>query len=196
MVKAVRKAVGNKTPLMADANSCYSPAKAIEVGRMLQDQGFCHFEEPCPYWEIEWTAEVAAALDIPIAGGEQDTDLAQFRRMIRIGAVDIVQPDICYVSGLSQALKVAQMAAQAHLPCTPHCSSGSILSVFTLHFMAAISNAGPFMEYSIETGGQKTDQYEPALLARNGELTVPEGPGWGVTIKPEWLAKTKQTVST
>ena len=51
---------------------------------MLQQQGVCHFEEPCPYWELEQTAEVAAALELPVAGGEQDTDLAQFRRMIAL----------------------------------------------------------------------------------------------------------------
>lgn len=197
VVRAVRKAVGEKVPLLVDANSGYTPAKAIEVGRVLEEQGVCHFEEPCPYWELEQTAEVAAALEVPVGGGEQDTDLAQFRRMIRMGAVDIVQPDVCYVGGLSRALRVAAMAADAGLPITPHSpgGSGSMIRVFTLHYVAAIGNAGPFMEYSIEPGGQKTGLYEPVLLARDGELEVPEGPGWGVTIRAEWLAAATRTVS-
>jgi len=70
IVPAVRGAVAEGTTLLVDANSCYTPAKAIEVGRMLEDEGVQHFEEPCPYWEQEWTAEVAAALDLDVTGGE------------------------------------------------------------------------------------------------------------------------------
>jgi len=197
VIGAVRAAVGDDVPLLVDANSCYSPAKAIEVGRMLEQLGVCHFEEPCPYWELEQTAEVAAALEMPVAGGEQDCDLAQFRRMIAMRAVDIVQPDVCYVGGLSRALRAAKLAAEAHLPVTPHSpgGDGSMIRVFTLHYLAAIPNAGPFMEYSIEPGGQKTDLYTPPLLARDGELELPEGPGWGVTVNAEWLAKAQRMVS-
>jgi len=97
LIPAVRKAIGDDTSLLVDANSCYTPAKAIQVGKMLQNYGVCHFEEPCPYWELEWTARVTKALSVPVAGGEQDNDLAQWRRMIRMPAVDIVQPDICYI---------------------------------------------------------------------------------------------------
>ncbi|MCJ7543390.1 MAG: mandelate racemase/muconate lactonizing enzyme family protein [Phycisphaerae bacterium] len=197
VVCAVRAALGEEVPLLVDANSGYGPAGAIEVGRMLQQQGVCHFEEPCPWWELEETAEVAAALELPVAGGEQDTDLAQFRRMIRMRAVDVVQPDICYVGGLSRALRVAEMARQAHLPVTPHSpgGSGSMIRVFTLHYLAAIPNAGPFMEYSIEPGGQRSELYAPVLRAADGELEVPQGAGWGVTVRAEWLAAAKRTVS-
>jgi len=116
VIPAVRKALGDDVVLLADANSCYTPGRAIEVGRILEANRYGHFEEPCPYWELEWTAEVAAALGIPVAGGEQDVDLAQWRRMIRMRAVDIVQPDVCYVGGLTRALRVARMAADAGMP--------------------------------------------------------------------------------
>jgi L-alanine-DL-glutamate epimerase-like enolase superfamily enzyme len=195
VVEAVRSAVGSRVALLVDANSCYSAERAIEVGRFLQSQDVGHFEEPCPYWEIEWTAEVAAALDMPVAGGEQDTDLAQFRRMMWMGAVDIVQPDVCYLGGFSRALRVAAMAAEMGMPCTPHSPQASMVRVFTLHLLAAIPNAGPFMEYSIEAGSSKQDLYAPMLLARDGKLAVPEEPGWGVTVRPEWLAAANRTVS-
>lgn len=104
IIPAVRQAVGDRVTLLADGNSCYTPKRAIEVGRILEQHGYGHFEEPCPYPELEWTAEVAAALSIPVAGGEQDTDLAQFRRMIAMDAVDIAQPDICYVGGITRVL--------------------------------------------------------------------------------------------
>jgi len=190
LVPAVRKAIGQEVALLVDANSCYTPRKAIEVGRMLEDNGVCHFEEPCPYWELEWTAEVAAALDVPVAGGEQDNCLAQWRRMIRMNAVDIVQPDICYIGGIWRARQVAEMAAKAAKLCVPHSANVSLVTVFTLHLLAAVPNAGPHFELSIEPNRWATAIYEPKLKVEDGKVKVPDGPGWGVEIRREWLERT------
>ena len=86
---------------------------------MLEDYGVCHFEEPCPYWELEWTKEVADALDVAVTGGEQDCELATWRRMIDMRAVDVVQPDVCYLGGLTRTLRVVAMAQAAGLPGNP-----------------------------------------------------------------------------
>jgi L-alanine-DL-glutamate epimerase-like enolase superfamily enzyme len=195
LVPAVRRAIGDGVKLLVDGNSCYTPAKAIALGHLLEEQNVCHFEEPCPYWELEWTAEVTAALKLDVAGGEQDNDLAQWRRMIRMGVVDVTQPDICYVGGLTRALRVAEMAAQAGLPCVPHSANLSMVSVFTIHMLAAIPNAGPYMEFSIETPVWERDLYSPCLEVRAGKVAVPDGPGWGVTINPTWLAAATRQVS-
>lgn len=189
LVPAVREAVGDDVSLLADGNSCYTVPKALAVGRLLEDHGFCHFEEPCPYWELEWTQEVTAALSIPVAGGEQDNDLAQWRRMIRMGAVDIVQPDICYIGGLTRALRVAQTADEAGLPVVPHSANLSMVSVFTLHLLACVPNAGPHMEFSIEPSPWADGLYAPALEVRDGLVPVPDGPGWGVSVSEDWLAR-------
>ncbi len=195
LLPTVRKAVGDKVALFADGNSCYTPKRAIQVGRLLEDNGFCHFEEPCPYWELEWTKEAADALDVPVAGGEQDTSLAQFRRMIKIGAVDIVQPDICYVGGFSRALRVAKMAEEIGMTCTPHAANLSMVTVFTLHMLGAIPNGGP-LEFSIEKTSWTDDLYYPALKAIDGHVAIPDGPGWGVVLNPEWLEKAEYRIST
>lgn len=195
LVPAVRRALGDDVRLLVDANSCYTPAKAIEVGRMLEAGGVVHFEEPCPYWEVEWTAEVAAALDLDVAGGEQDVDLAHWRRMIAMRAVDIVQPDVCYVGGLTRALRVAKMAKQAGLRCVPHSANVSMVTVFTLHLLAAVPNAGDYLEYSIEPAPWAAALYEPALEVVDGCVAVPDGPGWGVSVRAEWLAAAERHVS-
>jgi len=188
LVPAVRRAIGDDTALLVDGNSCYTPAKAIQIGQMLQDYGVCHFEEPCPYWELEWTAETARALDVPVAGGEQDYDLSQWRRIVNMHAVDIAQPDICYIGGLARALRAARMAAEAGLPCVPHSANLSMVTVFTLHMMGAIPNAGPYIEFSIEPTPWTENLYSPALEVKNGQVDIPAGPGWGVEINPGWLA--------
>ncbi|HVK05203.1 MAG TPA: mandelate racemase/muconate lactonizing enzyme family protein [Armatimonadaceae bacterium] len=197
VVPAVRRALGDDVTLLADGNSGYSPARAVEVGRLLEQHGYGHFEEPCPYWELEQTRAVADALDIPVAGGEQDTDLAQFRRMIAMGAVDIVQPDVCYVGGLERARQVAAMAAERGLPCTPHAANRSLVTVFTMHLVAALPNAGPFLECSIEPTPWADALFaSPALRVEDGALALPaSGPGWGVEISPDWLAAAERQVS-
>ena len=198
IIPAVRQALGDEVALLVDANSCYTPRKAIEVGRMLEDHGVCHFDEPCPYWELEWTADVAGALDLDVAGGEQDWSLQQWQRIVGMRAVDVVQPDICYLGGLTRALAVAKMGQEAGLPCTPHSANLSLITVFTLHMAGAIENAGPYVEFSIES----TDYYpwqeglfEPKLVARDGKVQIPQGAGWGVEINSDWLATAKRQVS-
>ena len=70
--------------------------------------------------------------------------------MIDMRAVDVVQPDICYVGGLSRVLWVADMAKDAALPYTPHSANLFTVTLFTMHFPKAIENAGPYLELSIE----------------------------------------------
>ena len=195
IVSACREAIGPDMALLVDANSCYAPARAIEVGRLLEDHSVGHFEEPCPYWELEWTAEVAAVLDVPIAGGEQDNDLAQWRRMIRMDAVDIVQPDVCYVGGITRAMRVAKMAEQAGKPCVPHSANLSMVTLFALHLLAAIPNAGDYLEFTIDNPDWATNLFAPALEVRDGTVAVPEGPVWGVTVSPAWLDGASRQVS-
>jgi len=198
IVPAVRRALGDAAYLMVDANSAYSPARAIEVGRMLEANGVAHFEEPCPYWEPDWTRQVTEALDLDVAGGEQDCMLPEWRRMIAGHVVDVVQPDICYVGGLTRALRVAAMARESGLTCTPHSANLSLVTVFTLHFAGAIANAGRYVEFSIEPNSYYPWQegiFEPALEVRDGHAEIPAGPGWGVEISRRWLARAVHAVS-
>ena len=181
LVPTVRKALGDNIN--------------IQVGRMLEDNNVGHLEEPCPYWELEWTAEVAAALKVPVAGGEQDNDLAQWRRMIEINAVDIVQPDILYVGGLTRALRVAQMANDAGKLCVPHSANLAMVTIFTLHMLSVIPNAGPHIEFAIEPWDWFDGIYYPELKVKDGLVAIPEGSGWGVTINPKWLEKAKHQIT-
>ena len=196
LVPAVRKAIGNKVALYCDANSCYTADRAIAVGRMLEKHNVAHFEEPCPYWEYEWTAQVAKAIKVPVAGGEQDNDLAQWRRMIALPAMDIAQPDVCYVGGLTRALRVAAMAHKAGMPVVPHSANLSLVTVFSLHMMGAIPNAGPHVEYTIEDNDWTHDLYEPALSVRDGKVAIPSEPGWGVNLSKKWLDAAQRQVTT
>jgi len=198
IIPAVRKALGPDIELHADANSCYTPDVAIPMGRRLEDSGYAAFEEPCPYWELEWTQEVTRALKMDVQGGEQDNDMAQWRRMIAMRAVDIVQPDICYTGGLTRAWRVATMAEAAGLVTKPHAANVSLVTVFTMHMLAALPKAGE-VEFSVEADAAITklarSMFDPILEMKEGKAVMPEGPGWGVRIKPEWLAAAERRVT-
>lgn len=199
IVPMMRTAMGEDTALLVDANSGFSPKRAIEVGHMLEANGISHYEEPCPYWELEQTKEVTDALDIDVTGGEQDCDLITWRRMIDMRAVDIVQPDVSYLGGLTRTLRVAKMAEAAGLPCTPHCANLSLVTLFTMHLLGAIPNAGKYLEFSIEgpdyypwqDGLYKRSPYD----IRDGKVTIPDAPGWGVELSDAWLEAADYQIS-
>ncbi|WP_108662217.1 mandelate racemase/muconate lactonizing enzyme family protein [Acuticoccus kandeliae] len=185
--------------LLADANSCYAPPAAIHYGRMLEDHGITHYEEPCPYWELEQTAEVSAALDIDVTGGEQDCWIPTWKRMFELKAVDIAQPDVLYAGGIGRTMRIARMAAEHGLPVTPHSANLSLVTLFTMHLLRAIPNAGKYLEFSIEEEDYYPWQYglyvnDPYVI-EDGHARVTDAPGWGVEIAPEWLAKSRYAVS-
>ncbi|MEX0971005.1 MAG: mandelate racemase/muconate lactonizing enzyme family protein [Paracoccaceae bacterium] len=200
IVPTIRRALGDSATLLVDANSGFSPARAIAVGHMLQDNGVVHFEEPCPYWEMEQTKQVTDALALDVTGGEQDWDMQHWKRMIAMRAVNVIQPDIMYMGGLTRTLQVGAMGAAAGLPCTPHCANLSAVTLFTMHLLRAIPNAGPYLEFSIE--GADYYPWQQGLFVQDpytitdGQAEVTDAPGWGFEVSPDWLAKSAYQAST
>jgi len=193
IVPEVARALGPGVAKLVDANSGFSPRRAIEVGRLLEAEGISHYEEPCPYWKLAETKLVTDALDIDVTGGEQDWDLATWERMIAMRAVDIVQPDVMYMGGLSRTLHVVRMAAAAGLPCTPHSANLSLVTLCTMHLLGAIANPGKYLELSIEGADyypcqQGLFRNDPYAVV-DGHVTIPTAPGWGAEINPAWLEK-------
>lgn len=193
IIPKVARALGDGVDKLVDANSGFSVPRAIAVGRILQDNGICHYEEPVPYWDLDATRAVTEALSVDVTGGEQDWDLAIWKRMIDMRAVDVVQPDVMYMGGIARTLQVARMAAAAGMPCTPHAANLSLVTMCTMHLLTAIPNAGKYLELSIEG-----DDYYPwqrdlfqgqPFAVTDGHVTVTDAPGWGVEINPAWLER-------
>ena len=201
IVSGVRGAMGEDVDLLVDANCAYSAEKAIEVGReILEPNGVIHFEEPCPYWEFEWLSSVRETLDIAVAGGEQNNMIQHFgndwERLIERPVLDIVQPDIGYVGGITRTKRIADLAAEQGILCVPHGPNHTLQKVFTLHFLAAIDMPGQYpFEYKIPNRGDGSF-YSPEPVIKDGMISIPVGPGWGVEIDPEWLARADVRVTT
>ncbi|MCB1359828.1 MAG: mandelate racemase/muconate lactonizing enzyme family protein [Rhodobacter sp.] len=184
---------------LVDANSGFSVSRAIAVGRMLEDHGVSHYEEPVPWWDLSATRDVADALQIDVTGGEQDVDLGVFKRMIETRAVDVVQPDVLYLGGLSKTLRVARLAAAEGMPVTPHAANLGLVTMVTMHLLRALPNAGKYLEFSIEGADYypwQQDLFRGSPFAVNdGTLSVSDAPGWGIEIAPEWLDRAEHRVS-
>lgn len=189
LVKLARQRLGDNITLYADANGSYNSQKAIEVGKMLESLNYVFFEEPCPWEELSETQAVTKALTMLVACGEQDSSLWRFQWMIKNAVMDIVQPDINYNGGLIRAIRVAKIAAGADMKIVPHNTQTGAASVNILQFASCVPNIGAFMEYPWRRPQQPQSWFEPNFIIKEGRLAVPDGPGFGVEIDPDYISK-------
>jgi L-alanine-DL-glutamate epimerase-like enolase superfamily enzyme len=186
LIPLVRETFGPKMTLYADSNSSYDPPKAIAIGRLMEAHDYAFFEEPCRFDHHEETKQVADALRIPVAGGEQEFSDYGFRYMIRNRVVDIVQPDLHYYGGFIRSLRVARMADAAGMLCTPHMSGSGLGFLDVAHFASCLPNPTEFHEFKGDTDIPVTSTTS-SLKCENGIIRVPSGPGFGVTIDPAYV---------
>ena len=188
LIPKVREVFGDGFTLYADANSSYDAREGTRVGRLLEAHGYSFYEEPCEFDDLWSTKDVADALTIPVAGGEQEFSLHRWRWMIANRAVDIVQPDLHYGGGLIRATKVARMAAAAGLKVVPHMSGGGLGYLDVVQFASFTPNSGEFMEFKGNADLPVTCATS-SLKCERGVVRCPEGPGFGVTIDPDFVKK-------
>jgi L-alanine-DL-glutamate epimerase-like enolase superfamily enzyme len=189
IVPLVRKTFGDKMALYADSNSFYSVPEAIRVGRLLEEYKFGYFEEPVMFDHIEEIKQVADALTIPIANGEQDNSFYGFRWLLANNGLEIVQPDNYYFGGLIRSMKVARMAAAAGKTIVPHMSGGGLGFLYNIQFVSCVPNAGEHHEFKSFKTHVKFECRTSPLKVVDGKIKVPTGPGFGVDLDPEWVKK-------
>jgi L-alanine-DL-glutamate epimerase-like enolase superfamily enzyme len=189
MIPLIRRTFGDQMALYADANGFYSVEEAIRVGKLLAEYRYGFFEEPVMFDWHEETKQVADALSLPIALGEQEYSLHGFRWLIANDAVQIVQPDNYYFGGMIRCLQVARMAAAFGKSCTPHMSGGGLGFLYMMHFVSVLSNAMPHHEFKgLGTSVPFACKTSP-LKVSDGKIKVPTGPGLGVDIDPAYVIK-------
>lgn len=189
-VAAVREAVGDTTRLMVDANHCMTVPQAIRIGRELEALDIEWFEEPISPEDIDGYVEVTRALDMAVAGGENEMTRWGFRDIVVRKAMDIIQPDVCAAGGISECRKIATLAAAHGVECVPH-AWGSVIGVAaTLHFLAALPDQPPsfrptppmFEFEQCENPFRDLLSKEPIVQVR-GKVQVPTGAGLGIEIE-------------
>ena len=189
IIPLIRETFGDKMTLYADANGFYSVDEAIRVGKLLQKYRYGFFEEPVLFDWYEETKQVADALTMPVAGGEQEYNLHGFRWLIANDGLQIVQPDNYYFGGMIRSMKVARMAQAFGKECTPHMSGGGLGYLYMIHFVSALPNASAHHEFKGLNTNVEFECKTSTLIVVDGKIKVPTGPGLGVDIDPDFIKK-------
>jgi L-alanine-DL-glutamate epimerase-like enolase superfamily enzyme len=188
-VRAVRAAVGDDFRLMVDANNAWGVATALAAGREYDRLGIHWFEEPVGTDDRAGSAQLAAALDVPVAGYETESQLSGFRDLVNAGAVDIVQPDVIWAGGITACRRIAALAHAAGLPCVPHVYSTAVSIAANLHFMASLPNCY-LLELDQNPNALRTELLtEPIEPDADAVVAVPDRPGLGIRLDQATLRR-------
>ncbi|RXN87004.1 mandelate racemase/muconate lactonizing enzyme family protein [Achromobacter aloeverae] len=189
-VRAVREAVGDDVRLMVDANHCFTVPAAIRLGRELEALDIEWFEEPISPEDLDGYVEVTRALDMAVAGGENEFTRWGFRDIVARKAMDIVQPDVCAAGGISECRKIATLAISHGVECVPHAWGSAIGLAATLHFLAALPDQPPsfrpmppLLEFEQCENPFRDELTVAPIEQRRGIVQIPTAPGLGIEIK-------------
>ena len=184
LIRAARETVGPERALMIDGGQAYTVERALGLLDRVSDVGLYWLEEPLAPDDYEGYRRLSDATEVRIAAGEADSTFEPFGRLVELGGVDVLQPDVSRCGGFTVAQEILRLAAERDVEVVPHCFSTGILVAGSLH-MAAGSAKPTFSEFSVAdsplAGGLLTSPFE--LL--DGRLAVPERPGLGVDLDDE-----------
>ncbi len=164
-IEVVRDAIGPGVKLMVDANQVLTTVEAVRRGRAFEHLGITWWEEPIPADDVDGYAELASALDIPVATGENLYTRQDFARFLRRGAADIIQPDLRRAGGPTALLDIGAMAGAFRIPYASH-GGGPV----QLNIMASLPNA-IWLETGLIGPGSP-------LKLEDGCALIPSGPGF------------------
>ncbi len=204
-LQAVRARVGDRLTLMVDCNQgwrlpqdTYAPwslKDAVRVGRELERLGVYWMEEPLFRADRAGMRRLREMLDVRIAGGELTRELYEFRDLIVDGCLDILQPDVASVGGITGLRRVAMMAAEHGLVFTPHTWGNGVGVVANAHLTAGMADA-PFLEFPYDPPEWDVDRRdymlaEPCRVDAQGWIVLSDAPGMGYALDEERLARTR-----
>lgn len=189
LIPLMRKTFGSDMVIYADANGAYDVKEAIRIGRLLEKHKIDFYEEPVPFDWYEETQQIANTLSIPIAGGEQEPSIRNFRWLLAHQALQICQPDLFYFGGMIRSMRVARMAHTLGCQCTPHISGTGLGYLYMMQFVSALPNAGPYHEFKGVSRDIPFQCKTSSMKSEQGKIQVPTGPGAGIAIDPDFVKK-------
>lgn len=188
-LKSVREVVGDNVKIAVDANNVYTYDEALKMGRELEKLGIWFFEEPIQTDYLDLSARLADALEVPIAGYETAYTRWEFYEIMRKRAVDIVQTDVMWTGGISEMMKIGNMAKVLGYPLIPHYSAGGISLIANLHVASALGTE--WIEMHLRKNDLRDKIFKEQIEIDNGHLVVPDRPGLGFTIRDDVLENYK-----
>ena len=185
-VEAVRDAIGPERDLLIDGHSRFDAPQAIDVGRMLEPLDLYWMEEMCrSHTDL---ARFKEATDVQTAGGEMLWGVNEFFSYIQANAVDTLMPDVKYCGGMYELKKIGAMAEAAGLLTSPHGPASPVGNMAAAHVCVTMPNFD-ILELAFGEVPWRAETVRPAEALRNGRLTVPDSPGIGYEMNPEYWDK-------
>ena len=187
-VKAARSGLGPDAELMVDAGLCWDTATAIRRSKQFEPFNLTWLEEPLHPDNVQGYARLSSQSPMRIAAGEEICDIKEFQQMMDVGGIDVVQVDVTRVGGLARSKRIGWDSVERHRLCVNHSYKTGINLAASLHFVAALPNTHYF-EYCVEQGALRRSLTQQTFPVIDGDITVPEEPGLGITLNPEIVAK-------
>jgi L-alanine-DL-glutamate epimerase-like enolase superfamily enzyme len=178
-----------------DVETPWAFKDALVVARELDRLGVYWMEEPLHRADREGMRRLREATGVRVAGGEMTRELTEFRELITGGCLDVLQPDVALVGGMSGLRRVAYMAQEHNLTFTPHTWTNGMGVVANAHLTAALADA-PWLEYPYDPPEWDLDRRdymmrEPLRVDDGGWIVLGEAPGMGYAPDEETLARTR-----
>ncbi|HEY5551967.1 MAG TPA: mandelate racemase/muconate lactonizing enzyme family protein [Opitutaceae bacterium] len=193
LIRLAREKFGDDFTLMIDGNGSYGVRETIRIGRILEEYKFAFYEEPVPWDWYEEQKQVEEALDIPMAGGEEEFGIHAFRYLVGREVFQVLQPDLFYFGGMIRTMQVARMVEVAGLRITPHISEGGLGFLYMLQMVAVCPAAHEFHEFKLFEAKDANGTIIPIenkgepFESRGGVIKAQKAPGLGVTIDPDYI---------
>ena len=192
LCRAVREAIGDDFHFMVDANHCYTTSEAFHVGRALEELDAYWFEEPVAPEDLDGFRELRAGLKVNISGGETEFNRWGWRRILENRGLDIAQPEVCAIGGVSEYLRILALAHAHFTPVVNHVWGSAIAVATNLQLLAAMPSipGGMFAWEPLLEFDTTDNRFRDVLLvepleirrqvkASGGYVDVPTGPGLG-----------------
>ena len=200
LAEAVRRSIGDDFRFMVDANHCYTTSDAFTVGRALEDLGAYWFEEPIAPEDLQGYRELRAGLNVNISGGEAEFNRWGWRGLLESRGLDIAQPEVCALGGISEYLRVLALCHAHFTPVVNHVWGSAVAVATNMHLLASMPDLPggmnpwePMLEFDTTDNKFRDELLETPLEIQaqvaqtNGYIALPEGPGLGITPDRDFL---------
>ena len=202
LCEAVRKGVGDDFTFMVDANHCYTTSDALYVGKALEELEPYWFEEPVAPEDLDGYRELRQRLNINISGGEVEFTRWGWRQILENRGLDIAQPEVCALGGISEYLRVLALCHAHFTPVINHVWGSAVAVATNLQLLAAMPEMPgglfpwqPMLEFDT-TDNKFRDELlvkplniQSQVRANNGKVMIPTGPGLGIEPDPEFIRR-------
>lgn len=184
VVRSIRDAVGDDVDLLIEVHGRLDVPTAIRMAHKLAEFEPFWYEEPVPPESVQALAEVRSRIPIPVASGERVFDRFRFEEMMRAGAADVFQPDVCHVGGLLELKRICDLARTGYKPVSAHNPNGPVANAMTLQVAASTPNF-TLLETMMTDVPWRGEVVHEDLQLIDGYMTLPDKPGLGVELDEE-----------